>query len=164
MTELEKAAYRAKRRNALSERPIEPLKDSLPCKRCGRRIPSGALATEEWKLYAFIDTVLYCKSCAMKVAGGLEAAMLAMSDNDRAEHFRSIHEKITQEAFRKMDDEAGVDEVVEYEDAKKMKHLLRNRDGTVETKTLLEKNKENLTREAIKRSVKKIIVPTKKGD
>jgi len=100
----------------------------------------------------------------MKVAGGLEAAMLAMSDNDRAEHFRSIHEKITQEAFRKMDDEAGVDEVVEYEDAKKMKHLLRNRDGTVETKTLLEKNKENLTREAIKRSVKKIIVPTKKGD
>jgi putative IMPACT (imprinted ancient) family translation regulator len=73
-------------------------------------------------------------------------------------YYRDIQKKIElHESIEKMREQA-VDEELNWDDAAKMKKLLRNRDGSMETKSLKEKVQEVIKKDLQKADEKKIIV------
>jgi hypothetical protein len=109
-----------------------------------------------------IDGIIYCAACGKMVAAQMQddsiLAHLGRPANEAKAYYRDIQRKIEWHESMERMREAAVDEEINWDDAAKMKKLLRNRDGSMETKSLKEKLQNVIKKDIQKMDEKKIML------
>ena len=135
-------ARKTARRRALESRPHQTLQDNVICARCRKKMPWQVLQKAILKEALVVNGQVYCIKCAKAVCVGMQALMLKMNAQEQADYYKTIRKKIDGEETRQQVKEIlgdKWDEEVNYDDAAGMKKLLKNRDGSMETKTLFQR-------------------------
>jgi len=149
---------KVQRRQALEQRPhIEKLEGDVICVSCGKRFPWEVLAVKDFSVGMLVDGHVYCRICAKTVAIGMQKLLIGKAPAEVLAVYAEIQRKAEMhEQIKKFNEEGVVDEF-EYEDADKMKKALRNRDGSMETKTTFQKLRTNVQKFLEKADTPKII-------
>jgi len=142
----------------LQQRPIRPHLDRIACK------GPGCTVTFPWRAIKYspnlflIDGTVYCRVCGEHAATGMLKMCLQNGFRSKAEYYKSIQSKIDATKEREKIQEAAVDEEVEMEDAVKMRKLMKDPGGAMETQPLRKNLYHNLHKQNLKENQKKIQV------